>query len=276
MSKTLFYILFIFIARLCLTRGKTDIIVVLERNTSGRKRMDESYILEKLMGFGMTRQESLIYLCLYKNGEQTGYEVAKQTGISRSNVYGGLSGLTKAGAAYLMEGSSKKYIAVPVDEFCNGKIREMVKDREFLIENMPMVAKASDGYITITGAANIRNKVIAMLEKAKCRIYLSAPGIYLESIRKELENVVRRRMKLVLITDKEMGIEHVFLHLTDKKEMQIRLIVDSLYVLTGDVAGEKTDTCLFSGQRNFVNVFKEALRNEIKLIEIAKGEDENE
>ncbi len=115
-----------------------------------------------------------------------------------------------------------------------------------------------------------------MLEKAKCRIYLSAPGIYLESIRKELENVVRRRMKLVLITDKEMGIEHVFLHLTDKKEMQIRLIVDSLYVLTGDVTGEKTDTCLFSGQRNFVNVFKEALRNEIKLIEIAKGEDKNE
>ena len=96
------------------------------------------------------------------------------------------------------------------------------------------------------------------------------------SIRKELEAVVERKIKLVFITDKDTGIEPTFLYLTDKKEKQIRLIIDSVYVLTGDIAGGKTDTCLYSGQRNFVSVFKEALRNEIKLIELTKGEDRNE
>ena len=68
--------------------------------------MDETIILEKLMGFGMTRQEAVIYLCLYKKGGLTGYEVSKQTGISRSNVYGSLSNLAEAGAAYLVKGSA--------------------------------------------------------------------------------------------------------------------------------------------------------------------------
>ena len=144
------------------------------------------------------------------------------------------------------------------------------------MENMPAADEPLDGYITIEGASNIRNKIITMLEKAQQRIYLSAPGDFLMSIRKELEAVAERKIKLVFITDKGTGIEPTFLYLTDKKEKQIRLIIDSVYVLTGDIAGGKTDTCLYSGQRNFVSVFKEALRNEIKLIELTKGENRNE
>lgn len=235
--------------------------------------MNEGLILEKLIAFGMTRQEAMIYLCLYHRDGLTGYEVAKQTGISRSNVYGGLSGLAEMGAAYLMEGSAKKYAAASVEEFCNNKIRALMKERDFLMKNMPVADKPSEGYITIEGAANIRNKIITMLEKAEKRIYLSAPGDFLEGIRDELEAVVGRGMKLVLITDEDVGIGDAVLYLTDRKEKQIRLIIDSVYVLTGDMEGEKTDTCLYSGQKNFVNVFKEALRNEIKLIELTKGEE---
>ena len=85
-----------------------------------------------------------------------------------------------------------------------------------------------------------------------------------------------RKRKLVLITDRDAGMEGVLQYLTERKEMQIRLIIDSVYVLTGDIGGAKSDTCLYSGQKNFVNVFKEALRNEIKLIELTKGEKDDE
>ena len=44
---------------------------------------------ESLMCFGLTRQESNIYLTLLSDGALTGYEAAKRTGISRSNAYGG-------------------------------------------------------------------------------------------------------------------------------------------------------------------------------------------
>ena len=79
-----------------------------------KKMMEENRALNGLVLFGLTRQEANIYLCLYQNGELTGYEVAKQTGISRSNVYSALAGLTDKGAAYLAQGTSSKYVAVPI------------------------------------------------------------------------------------------------------------------------------------------------------------------
>ena len=57
--------------------------------------MDDMAFVEKLMAFGLTRQEASIYLCLYRNGTLTGYEAAKLTGISRSNVYNALAGLAE-------------------------------------------------------------------------------------------------------------------------------------------------------------------------------------
>lgn len=238
--------------------------------------MDEGQIYENFAEFGLTRQEAHIYSCLLQNGEMTGYEVAKLTGISRSNVYGGLSGLADKGAAYLIEGASSKYMAVPVKEFCDDKIRSMQKKKEFLIKNMPEVTVLTEGYITIEGAKNIRSRIFTMLEKARQRIYLSAPEFFLESIRGELEAAAGRGIKLVLITDRPFVIKSAILYLSDKKEKQIRLIIDSVYVLTGDIGGTNTDTCLYCGQPNFVNVFKEALRNEIKLIELTKGEKSHE
>lgn len=238
--------------------------------------MEERNILESLMEFGMTRQEASVYICLYKNGELTGYEAAKQTGISRSNVYGGLSRLVDIGAAYRIEGNPSKYVAVAVDDFCRNKIRGLTEVKEYLIQNMPVMTEASDGYITVEGAANIKNKILSMLESAKQRIYLSAPENFIEKIKPEVETAAARKIKLVLITDKDAGIREAIQYLTEKKANQIRLIIDSLYVLTGDVEGTRADTCLYSGQKNFVNVFKEALRNEIKLIEWTKGEKSNE
>ena len=44
--------------------------------------MEEAAIIEQLTLFGLSRQEAAIYLCLLKNEELTGYEVAKLTGIS--------------------------------------------------------------------------------------------------------------------------------------------------------------------------------------------------
>ena len=67
-------------------------------------------------------------------------------------------------------------------------------------------------------------------------------------------------------------IKGSIIYQTDKRDGQLRLIVDSSYVLTGEMTGNVTDSCLYCGQKNFVDVFKESLRNEIKLIQLTKGD----
>ena len=50
------------------------------------------------------------------------------------------------------------------------------------------------------------------------------------------------------------------------------MIADSRYALSGEYGGENMNTCLYSGQKNFVELFKNALANEIQLIRIAAAE----
>lgn len=236
--------------------------------------MEQNSFIEKLTQFGLTRQEAAVYLCLYQNGDLNGYEAAKQTGISRSNVYGALAGLVEKGAAYLMEGASSRYTAVTVKEFCDNKIRSLQTTAEELEKNIPDMRTPTDGYITIEGYKHIYDKVLNMIEAAQYRIYLSASHQFVQKIEGVLQRVMAKDKKLVLITDEISALtkQGAITYLTASKEGQLRLIIDSTYVLTGEITGDDSDTCLYCGQANFVNVFKEALRNEIKLIELTGGE----
>lgn len=238
--------------------------------------MEEKGILDRLCLFGMTRQEANIYLCLYQNGGLTGYEVAKQTGISRSNVYNSLAALTDRGATYLEEGSSSKYVVVPIEEFCDNKIRQLSEEKSYLMENFPTASKQEIGYITIAGYRNIKDKIIHMLRQARLRVYLSASVVLIAQLEKELEGILAQNYKLVLITDgaltNEVLKEKSICYIGEPKGNNVRLIIDSAYALTGVLNGKKEDTCLYTGQENFIQIFKDALRNEMRLIELTGGE----
>lgn len=234
-----------------------------------------SALMEKLMQFGLTRQEANIYLCLLRNKNLSGYEVSKLTGISRSNVYSALACLVEEGAAYLLEGEPNKYTAVSVEEFCQNKIRRLNILKQELISQIPQIGEDSDGYITISSPRHIMDKIYNMLEHVEYRIYLSIPQEYLESLRAHLEKLIAQEKKVVLLLNElpDSEIKGSITYLKQKKDRQLRLIVDSSYVLTGEMTGNSTDSCLYCGQKNFVDVFKESLSNEIKLIELTKGDD---
>lgn len=230
-------------------------------------------LAEKLMQFGLTRQEAVIYLCLMRNKELSGYEVSKMTGISRSNVYSALAGLVEEGAAYLLEGSTNKYIAVEVGDFCQNRIRRLEQLRNALISEIPRVDTACDGYITISSHKHIMDKIHTMLEHVEYRVYIAMETKYLEQLREPLARLTAAGKKLVLLVDEplENEIAGSIVYVTGNKDGQLRLIVDSTHVLTGDMTGADTDSCLYCGQKNFVRVFKDSLKNEIRLIELTGG-----
>lgn len=251
--------------------------------------MDNITLIDKLILFGLSRQEADIYVCLLKNGELTGYEVAKLTGISRSNVYNGLAALAENGAAYVKEGASTKYVAVALNEFCNNYIRYIQEAREYLLLNEPKQTVNTDGYITIEGKRNICDKIYNMLLSTQKRFYFSANSDFLEQWKNEILTLAEQKIKVVLISERlpecfvnansegmitfyRMLFEDVEKRFCDRKK-QIRLIIDSEYVLTGEFSESDNDTCLYSAQKNFVAVIKDAMRNEIELIKI-KGRKE--
>lgn len=232
--------------------------------------VNETALIEKLMLFGLTRQEASIYLCLAGKRELTGYEAAKLTGFSRSNVYNALSSLVEKGAAYLLEGTANKYTSVAVAEFCRNKIYNLEQVGKELEKEMPKADEACEGYITIAGHKHIMDRIHAILAGVKYRVYLSMPLTYLENFRADLEKLLEEGKKVVLLVSKEVVIPGAIVYICEKEEPQVRLIADSSYVLTGDMTGSGTDTCLYCGQPNFVKVFKDSMKNEIRLIELTQ------
>ena len=233
--------------------------------------MDTNDLIENLMEFGLTRQEATIYLNLFKNGMQTGYEASKQTGISRSNAYNALAGLVDKGAAYICEEGATKYTAVDVKEFCSNKIRKLEKAKEVLAANMPVERENEEGYLTITGDEQILHKVKNMLLSARKRVYLSMSYQNLKQFLPELKQLRDNKIKIVILSNKRFDFQGARIYLTENKEAQIGVITDSRYVLSGELGKGADSTCLYSGQSHLVQVFKDSLRNEIKLIELTGG-----
>ncbi len=253
--------------------------------------MEDVFLIDKLILFGLGRQEAQIYICLLKHGALTGYEVAKITGISRSNVYNALAALVEHGAAYVMEGSSSKYVAVELAEFCDNHIRYLSMLKNILVLNGPKQQAQAQGYVTIEGFTHIQNKIHNMLLQAKQRVYFSAESAFLTQWESEIGELLRKGCKVVLISDgfpafsgmTESEKEDIIFYEQRFEEQdedgtvwnrknQIRLITDSAYALTGTVEQQSTDTCLYSTQPNMVDVLKEGMRNEIKLLELEQKE----
>ena len=232
-----------------------------------------------LISFGLTRQEAVIYETLLKHGEMTGYEVSKETGISRSNAYASLAGLADKGAAYLIKGEAVKYTPVPVPQFVESTLASLAEKGEFLKAHAPARRDTTDGYITIQGAANIRGKIRQMLADMEHRLYMMAPSDIVAQFCGELSEKISGGKKIVLLTEKlpaeltelsgklDEAAESA-VYITDAEPGQIRMIVDSAYVMTGEFTGSESDTCLYSGQKNLVSVMKEALKNKITLLKI--------
>lgn len=227
--------------------------------------MSDSTMIDGLIDFGLTRQEAVIYECLLIHGDLSGYEVSKETGISRSNVYASLSTLVEKGCAYLVEGESTKYTPVQIKTFTQNRLLELQKKSDFLIKNAPKQHNFSEGYITILGARNISNKIREMLKNTSMRLYIMAPKEILDEFEEQINKLIKDGKKIVILSN-GFSVDNATVYETEVESGQLRLITDSNYVLTGNYSGDEHDTCLYSGQTNLVELLKESLKNKITII----------
>lgn len=228
--------------------------------------MSQMSFTDNLKSFGLTGQEAAIYETLLRNGAMSGYEVAKETGISRSNVYSSLAGLVDKGAAYISEGETSKYIPVPVKTFTENALREYSRKALEIERTAPKEKPVTCGYLTINGTRHIKDKIHEMLKNCEKRLYIMASSELIEEFDDELKKLIKDDHKVVILTE-EYRIEGAKVYRTVPEPGQIRFITDSSFVLTGTLTGEDTDTCLYSNEPNLVEVMKEALKNKIALVE---------
>ena len=264
-------------------------------------------MIDSLCSFGLTRIEASIYITLLSHGSMTGYEIAKETGISRSNVYNSLATLVEKGAAYTMQEEASKFVPVKVETFLHNTLKELEKKADFIIQHAPKPLEQETGYITIKGSRHIKDKITEMLTSTELRLYIMAESQLILKYKSQLEVLTNNEKKVVILTDKDIlekdgspklaGIKvknnksngkddgksdskgdgknankksqksESVIYITELQKGQLRLISDSKYVLTGEVTGLESDNCLYSGQPHLISIMKEALKNKITLLD---------
>ena len=227
--------------------------------------------LSLLTEFGLTRQEAALYLCLLAGGDLNGYELAKKTGISRSNAYTGVAGLVEKGAAWTIEGEAVRYRAVPGEEFTGNRIRYWGELQKELLPLLPVPREEPGSYVTVRGKQAVMNRMRNLVGGARERLYLALEHNLLEMLLPELKALCERGCKLVVLSDsvgRDLILENcaaAILHRSAPGRGQIRLIADSLHVLTGEISEKRGTSCLYSNHPNLVELFKSSIKNEIRL-----------
>lgn len=226
--------------------------------------------LEALGLFGLTRQEAQLYLVLLTEGPLSGYEAAKKAGISRSNAYAGLAALVDKGAAYLEDGSVPRYAPLEPSDLFRHRLRLLSETAAALTPVLPRRRAGAEGYLTIVGAHHVEDRLVSMVEGAQLRIYFSLPGPLVDALVPTLEAAASRGIRITALTERPLVLEGAVIYPTSPPGGQVRLIVDSTEVLTGDWEAPGGATCLYSKQPALVALFKQALGNEIRLIELGE------
>lgn len=225
-----------------------------------------------LTDFGLTRQEAVIYLTLLSRGKMTGYEVSKETGISRSNAYSSLAGLVEKGAACTDEGEVRSYAAVSLKEFTGNVLHHLSEKQEYLLRNQPEPALEDEGYLSVRGRQRVLDKLRFMIISCEKRLYLSAPwklvSLY-EDLLKDCSD--RRGIKVVILTDEDHTLGDCVVYAMKNLVDQVHLIADSKELLSGRVLDETSTVCLYSRNADLIEVFKEMMRSEIIILEKKYG-----
>lgn len=224
-------------------------------------------VIEALMQAGFTKHESMLYVTLCREGELTGYEASKITGIPRSNAYLGLAGLAEKGAVYRLNGETAKYAAVAATELAENLKRKFLQVMKVIEEEIPQANSLDDSLVTINGSEQILNKMKNLINQARLRVYISVSREQLEYIMDELKAARDRGMKVVVITSEQMEMQGMICYKAKKQFGSVRLITDSANVLTGQLNG-LNPTSLFSRNLNMVDLIKDSLTNEIRIINL--------
>ncbi len=219
-------------------------------------------LIAALKNIGFTQQESIIYITLCKHGELTGYEAAKLSGISRSNAYAALSSLVDKGSAYIIEGTSIKYIAVSKDELINNVTRFFNHNLDVIKEGLDFSPITNDPYVTIANTKHIIDKLKNMITTSKNRLYFCATNEILDTFHDEIIDAANRHIKIVILSPEEPSFHHDKYYTTFSHE-SIKLIVDTEEVITGTL-----NQALYSRNKTLVRLIREAIINEIELIDM--------
>jgi HTH-type transcriptional regulator, sugar sensing transcriptional regulator len=147
--------------------------------------MNFEAVIEHLSRLGFSQPEARAYLALVGKSPASGYEVAKNSGLSRGQIYETLGRLEALGAVQrTLEG---KYLALPFREFARDKlatVRDAIREVE---QALPQMSETrGEAALIVYGYPNLLLRALEIVHAARRNVFLACFPPELEKLEDEL------------------------------------------------------------------------------------------
>jgi sugar-specific transcriptional regulator TrmB len=239
-------------------------------------------ILQNLQQLNFTQYESKAYLGLLKQGDITGYELAKISGVPASKIYQVLNKLIAKEVVIVVDSDPARYTPIPPHEVLNRLRNDYNKNLDSLSQSLEKVYKQkefTDNYIwNITGREGILNRVNEFISHARQSIHLSVWDEEVTEIRSALAAAHQQKVQLFTVHYgvEKLGYGHEFRH---GREHQIRqergarriaLEVDEEKVILGHFLENGNCNAVWTTNKGLVLLAKDYIIHDIYTIRIAE------
>lgn len=209
--------------------------------------MEEWGYLEKL---GFSQNEAKVYTTLLRNGVMNGYEIAKQSGVSRSLVYEVINRLVSRGILIRLEGEPNYYKPLEYNRLIH-RIKEendrnIGRAEEFL-KSVAGQEENQDYVLNIVGFDKCIKKAAELIDGASGELSLSIWSSEFELLREALGRAVERGVRVYLFTFEEIALEGAVVfsyRISDASGLfpyrRLTLVVDGVQCLTGENCGDRS------------------------------------
>ncbi len=230
-------------------------------------------IIESLKELGLNTYEAKVYVALLKKYPATGYEVAKLADIPQSRAYDTLKALETAKIVSASGEKPQTFIPVKPKELTKRFRRKIEANIDFLEKKLPDVKKDYNEPVhSISGAYEIREKLIEIIKSAKNDIYIEVWSNDFKYIEQHLFEAYHRGLdiKIVGYDNVQCPFGAVFSHKNGREiehslgGRMIFLIADNTEGLFGKVENK----VIWTKNTDVVFLLKEFIVHDMYLLDI--------
>jgi HTH-type transcriptional regulator, sugar sensing transcriptional regulator len=240
-----------------------------------------SELVTKLMDFGFTKTDALVYINLLKNGRSSGYKIAKEISISRSSVYSSIDNLYTNGYIFMSDGDTKEYEAKSPDLIFSQIEKKTVENINILKTELSkmMLQEEKEFVYNLTGSENLLQKAKEIINQANLEVYLNT-DFNLDLFSKELSDAVERGVRVIGFSFNKMSKPHEKIELYSRSETEETEYPSHRFMCVADMKlalmfSHREETVgLYANNRLIVKMIAEHIHSDIYLTEYERLEPE--
>lgn len=235
-------------------------------------------LIDNLTLFHFSDIEARIYLCLIKNHEMNGSQIAKMLNKPRTSIYMALNSLYKKGAVFMLPGEPVYYKPQDPKILINNLKKTYNNSLSFLERGLEGfdIYSSEDQFWNIKGFENIIAKTKEILAAAEKEVFINT-NLDIRIFAEDFKKLEERNIRIIIFSFHYHNLEGLKVEyyynprqLIEIPAYRLMVVVDEKEVLIA--GGNEMEEYLATFSENFflVSIILEHIHNDIYLFQLDK------